>query len=58
MSTSAIPITFPPTNYNNRTYIDGGANTFIDVIGGIQNCKDKGYLEKDIIVDMIMCVGF
>ena len=35
MSTSAIPLVFPPTNYNNRTYIDGGANTFIDVIGGI-----------------------
>ena len=29
----------------------------MDVTGGINYCKDKGFLEKDIIVDIIMCIG-
>ena len=29
----------------------------MDVTGGINFCKEKGYFEQDIIVDIIMCFG-
>lgn len=29
----------------------------MDVTGGINYCKDKGFFEQDIIVDIIMCMG-
>jgi len=45
MATSAIPVVFPPRIHNNKTYIDGGAASFMDVTGGINYCKDKGFFE-------------
>tara|TARA_B110000503_G_C6976719_1_gene341460 strand:- start:179 stop:325 length:147 start_codon:yes stop_codon:yes gene_type:complete len=43
MSTSAIPIVFPPSEFKNKTFVDGGLTTFMDVVGGIDYCKDKGH---------------
>jgi len=58
LSSSAIPILFPAIDFKNSDlYQDGGVSHGIDVLAGINACKSKGYEEKDIVVDIILCFG-
>lgn len=55
MASSSIPVIFPPRYLDNEYYVDGG--TYSDeIIGpGIQYCRNQGYADIDIEIDVIIC---
>lgn len=57
MSSSAVPVIFPSIKYNNTYYEDGGVIHGIDVVSGINECRNKGFSDDKIIVDIIKCFG-
>jgi predicted patatin/cPLA2 family phospholipase len=56
-ASTAIPGFFEPVNYDNRTLIDGGVVINLDIGGAISRCKESGYKDKNIIVDIVLCSG-
>lgn len=54
-SSASIPLFFPPRNMNGKqALIDGGAWENIDFSDAILACKEMGYKDEDIIIDVIM----
>ena len=54
MSSSAIPVLFPPYEFKNNLYVDGGLTSNILLYEGINYCL-KNYPEEPITVDVIIC---
>lgn len=54
-SSSAIPVVFQSNTVGDRTFVDGGMMMQFDTNAGIQYCLNKGFDEKDIIIDAILC---
>jgi predicted acylesterase/phospholipase RssA len=57
MCSSAMPAFFPFQPYNNTIYVDGGTINNIDIASAIYLCRELGYDDTDIIVDVIMCTA-
>lgn len=55
LASSAVPIIFPAIEFKGKMYQDGGLKHGIDILSGINECKEKGFEEKDIVVDIIKC---
>jgi predicted acylesterase/phospholipase RssA len=55
ISSSSIPFFFTPVKLNNSVLVDGGVFTNLDMSEAIIKCKDLGYKEENIIVDVVMC---
>jgi len=55
LASSAVPGIFPPVHYGNDTFVDGGVSYFFDLTGAIQICKDKGFENEQIVMDLILC---
>lgn len=55
LSSSAVPVIFPAIEFKGKMYQDGGVKHGVDILSGINECKKKGYEEKDIIIDVIKC---
>ena len=53
MCSSAIAAFFPAQKCNNEYYIDGGTTYGIDLETPVQICRDLGYEDEDIIVDVM-----
>lgn len=54
MSSTAIPIYFPPYEFKNNLYVDGGLSSNILVYEGINYCL-KNFPNESISVDVIIC---
>jgi predicted acylesterase/phospholipase RssA len=54
LSSSAIPILFPHIEFNNQTYADGGLSAKVDITTGISLCRNNGFKDEDIVVDIVM----
>ena len=54
-SSASIPIFFPPELMDDRALVDGGLFTNLDLSEAVLNCREKGYDDRDIIIDVIMC---
>ena len=54
-ASTSMPFAFPHVHYDNHTYVDGGTVWNVDVDGVITRCRDKGFADKDIILDVILC---
>lgn len=54
MSSTAIPIYFPPYEFKNNLYVDGGVSSNILVYEGINYCL-KNFPNESISVDVIIC---
>lgn len=54
MSSTAIPIYFPPHEFKNNLYVDGGLSSNILVYEGINYCL-KNFPNESISVDVIVC---
>ena len=52
---ASIPLFFPPTELDDHAFIDGGTFGSLDISQGIIKCRDKGYKDEDIVVDVIVC---
>lgn len=59
MASAAIPAMFPPVidPRDGDTLIDGGAIWNVDLPSAIRGCRARGYEDKDIVVDIILCGG-
>jgi len=55
LSSAAIPVAFPFGTLKNNSYMDGGVSYSVDVFSGVNKCEDKGFEQKDIIVDIVLC---
>ena len=54
MSSTAIPVLFPPYEFKNNLYVDGGLTSNVLLYEGINYCL-KNYPEEPIKVDVIIC---
>ena len=54
MSSTAIPILFPPYEFKNNLYVDGGVSSNILLYEGINYCLNN-YPNESISVDVIVC---
>lgn len=52
-----IPFAFGQVQIGNKTLLDGGVKWKLDVLSPVRRCKELGFEEKDIIVDMILCAN-
>lgn len=55
VSSASIPGVFPPHEWNGKFYMDGGTLMNINILSGVQQCKEMGYDNEDIIVDVMIC---
>jgi predicted patatin/cPLA2 family phospholipase len=55
LSSSAVPIIFPAIDFKGGLYQDGGVKHGVDILSGVNECKKKGFEEKDIIIDVVKC---
>mmetsp|Transcript_33355 Transcript_33355/g.24103 ORF Transcript_33355/g.24103 Transcript_33355/m.24103 type:complete len:174 (-) Transcript_33355:186-707(-) len=51
----SIPVVFPPTYFKGRYYMDGGTVVNANIVSGIEMCKDLGFSESNIVVDVYNC---
>ena len=54
MSSTAIPILFPPYEFKNNLYSDGGVTSNVLLYEGINYCL-KNHPDEPITVDVIIC---
>jgi predicted patatin/cPLA2 family phospholipase len=55
MCSSAFPGFFPYVDEGYAHYTDGGINVGVDLISGINRCKEMGFKDEEIILDTILC---
>jgi predicted patatin/cPLA2 family phospholipase len=55
MCSSAFPGFFPYVDEEYAHYTDGGINVGVDLISGINKCKEMGFKDEEIILDTILC---
>lgn len=55
LASSAFPVVFQPRDYLGSTYYDGLLKRSVDFITAINKCKDLGFEEQDIVLDIILC---
>lgn len=55
IASGSIPIAFPPQVYPEKNLVlsDGGANYNLNFASVIQKCREKGYEDKDIVIDIV-----
>lgn len=54
---TAVNVFFPPVKAFNKYWFDGSGVWPIEVIGPIARCKEMGFQDKDIIVDVLMTLS-
>jgi predicted acylesterase/phospholipase RssA len=54
VGSSAIPAIFPDLKIGDDVFIDGLAVDNLDIISPINRCKELGFEEKDIVIDIIL----
>lgn len=53
MSSTAIPVYFPPRFFNGNYYMDGGLTTNELIYPAVRHCRDSGM--EDIVIDVVRC---
>jgi predicted acylesterase/phospholipase RssA len=54
-SSASIPAVFPPVQIGDFELVDGGTFQNLAVGDPIERCREDGYQDEDIIVDVILC---
>jgi predicted acylesterase/phospholipase RssA len=54
VSSSSIPFVFPPIEIDDFALVDGGLFMNLDVGDPVDRCREIGYRDEDIIVDIMM----
>lgn len=59
IASTAVPFVFPSSTdiFKGYHYQDGGVMYGTDVFVLVNACRDEGYADKDIVVDIILCGG-
>ena len=53
VASAAIPVMFPHKDWKESHYFDGGAVQGVDIVSAINSCKNLGYEESQIDLDVI-----
>jgi len=54
MSSGAYPVVFPNINFKNKTFMDGGVKVSVDIPTAVNKCRDRGFMDTDIVVDVLL----
>lgn len=54
-ASSTMPIFFEPVNFGSMSLIDGGTFSILNFHEAIHRCREHGFEDKDIIIDIIAC---
>lgn len=52
---AAVPVVFPHVHVGDFDYIDGGIISTYDIGGVVERCRDDGFQDEDIVVDVVLC---
>ena len=55
ISSTSIPGAFAPERIDGRSLADGSLHTTVAIGEPINRCRDEGYKDEDIIIDILMC---
>mmetsp|Transcript_1259 Transcript_1259/g.1485 ORF Transcript_1259/g.1485 Transcript_1259/m.1485 type:complete len:262 (+) Transcript_1259:46-831(+) len=55
VASASVPIFFSPEEVQDGLYIDGGTFSNLEIEEGILKCRENGFKDEDIIVDIILC---
>ena len=50
----SIPVLFKDMKMDNTTYIDGGVLVNLNSASAVLKCRQMGYADKDIVVDIVL----
>jgi predicted acylesterase/phospholipase RssA len=53
-ASSSIPFLFPPTKYGEHLFMDGGPIWNTNMVSAVEKCKELGFTEGDIILDILL----
>ena len=56
LASASLPGLFPPTHLRNYTLIDGGSVWNLNIIGAIQKCRDLGFGDPNIVLDVVILI--
>jgi len=54
VSSASVPLVFPWNTLDGYKFFDGGVVHMMDVPGGIQRCRDEGFSDNDVVIDILM----
>ena len=55
LASGSIPVVFPPMHLQGKYLIDGGTVWNTNVNSAVQKCRDMGFADHDIVVDVVTC---
>ena len=55
MASASIPFAFQPREVEDMYLIDGGAFSNVAIGDPIERCREEGFSDEDIIVDILLC---
>lgn len=56
LSSSSIPIVFPPQHFKGHTLMDGGTVWDVNISSAIDQCQAMGSTNEEITVDILVCM--
>jgi predicted acylesterase/phospholipase RssA len=56
-ASSSFPGFFSPVKFNGTMYYDGGVSFNVDIHNAVLKCRDNGFEDKDIVIDVLLCTG-
>lgn len=54
-SSASVPLFFEPVDINDQVLVDGGIFSNLNFHESINRCRDNGFKDEDIIIDIIAC---
>lgn len=55
VASTRIPAVFEPDHWDGKVLMDGGTVYNTNLVTGVQRCRDAGFADPDIIVDIAIC---
>eukprot|EP00347_Sterkiella_histriomuscorum_P008922 403343227 len=54
LASSSIPFLFPPTKFQGHLLMDGGTVWNTNMVSAVDKCKELGFSEKDVLIDILL----
>lgn len=57
LGSAAIPFVFPPIEIGDWALVDGGTFQNLDIGDPIDRCREQGFEDSQIVIDILMCLS-
>jgi predicted acylesterase/phospholipase RssA len=57
LSSSSIPILFPPQDFKGHLLMDGGTIWDVNISSAVKQCNDMGATNEEITIDIAVCLN-